>query len=168
MDIKLDDIKELAKDLMQSMEEQGVASLGIKKGDFEIQLERESSAVPQVVDHSAAQMLAMASSHFPPPAAHVAHAMPSHLELGSTPVKAESGPAITSPVVGTFYWAAAPGEPNFVKVGDTVSEDTIVGIVEAMKVMNEVKAGQCGVIAEVLVEDAHPVEFGTKIFRLES
>ena len=52
------------------------------------------------------------------------------------------------------------------KVGDTVTEETVIGIVEAMKVMNEIKAGKSGVITEIYVDNAHPVEFGTKLFKL--
>ncbi|HJZ12173.1 MAG TPA: biotin/lipoyl-containing protein, partial [Acidobacteriota bacterium] len=70
----------------------------------------------------------------------------------------------TSPMVGTFYTSPSPDDPVFVKVGDRVEEDTIICIIEAMKVMNEVKAGMKGQVAEVLIENAHPVEFGTKMF----
>ncbi len=59
-----------------------------------------------------------------------------------------------------------PDDPYFVKVGDKVSEDTLVCIVEAMKVMNEVKAGVSGTVAEICLENGYPVEFGTKLFRI--
>jgi len=84
----------------------------------------------------------------------------------TSPKEAAKGDFITSPMVGTFYLTPAPSEPNFVQVGDTVAADTIVCIVEAMKVMNEVKAGKAGVIKEVLMENQHAVEFGTKLFRI--
>ena len=76
-----------------------------------------------------------------------------------------SGPVIESPIVGTFYAAPSPDSPTFVKVGDTVSEDTTLCIVEAMKVMNEIKAEVSGEITEILVEDGSPVEFGQPLFR---
>jgi len=76
------------------------------------------------------------------------------------------GEYVVSPMVGTFYSAAAPDQSSFVKVGDQIQEDTVVCIIEAMKVMNEVKAGVSGVIAEILVKNGQPVEFGTNMFRI--
>jgi acetyl-CoA carboxylase biotin carboxyl carrier protein len=69
-------------------------------------------------------------------------------------------------MVGTYYSAPSPDDPAFIKVGDRIEANTVVCIVEAMKVMNEVKAGVAGVVAEVLLSNGHPVEFGTKIFRV--
>ena len=69
-------------------------------------------------------------------------------------------------MVGTFYAASSPEDPPFAKVGDVVDENTVICIVEAMKVMNEVKAGVSGKVAEICVDNAHPVEFGTKLFRI--
>jgi acetyl-CoA carboxylase biotin carboxyl carrier protein len=77
------------------------------------------------------------------------------------------GNYISSPMVGTFYLHPAPDQSAFVKVGDKISKDTVVCIIEAMKVMNEVKAGIDGVVSEILVEDTQPVEFGSKLFRIE-
>ncbi len=73
---------------------------------------------------------------------------------------------IDAPMVGTVYLSPSPNEPTFVKKGDTIDENTVVCLVEAMKVMNEVKAGISGVIAEILVENAHPIEYGTRLFRV--
>jgi acetyl-CoA carboxylase biotin carboxyl carrier protein len=73
---------------------------------------------------------------------------------------------IVSPMVGTFYRAASPDAPPFVDIGKTVNEDTVVGIIEAMKVMNEIKAETSGVIAEVLAENGKPVQFGQALFRV--
>jgi acetyl-CoA carboxylase biotin carboxyl carrier protein len=90
---------------------------------------------------------------------------PGHEEV-SAGKEVKSGKYVTAPLVGTFYAAASPDDPHFVKVGDRVEENTVVCIIEAMKVMNEVKAGISGTIAEVLVDNSHPVEFGTKLFRI--
>lgn len=79
----------------------------------------------------------------------------------------EVGYDIKSPMVGTFYSSPSPDEPTFVNIGDIVTEDTIVCIIEAMKVMNEVKAGKSGKIVDIYIENAHPVEFGTKLFKIE-
>lgn len=77
-----------------------------------------------------------------------------------------AGVYVTSPMVGTYYSTPSPDDPSFVKVGDRIEKHTVVCIIEAMKVMNEVKAGVVGTVAEILVENGHPVEFGTKLFRV--
>lgn len=73
---------------------------------------------------------------------------------------------VKSPMVGTFYSSSSPGADPFVRVGDHVDQDTVVCIVEAMKIMNEVKSGIVGEIVEVLVKDASPVEYGQPIYRV--
>ena len=73
---------------------------------------------------------------------------------------------ITSPMVGTFYRASSPDSPSFVDVGKAVSEDSVVCIIEAMKVMNEIKAEMSGTIAEVVAENGKPVQFGQVLFRV--
>jgi acetyl-CoA carboxylase biotin carboxyl carrier protein len=86
---------------------------------------------------------------------------------GGAPSAAPSSVAskeITSPMVGTFYRAASPEAPPFVDVGREVNEDTVVCIIEAMKVMNEIKAEVSGVIAEVVAENGKPVQFGQHLF----
>lgn len=70
-------------------------------------------------------------------------------------------------MVGTFYLSPSPEDPQFVSVGDKVDKNTVMCIIEAMKVMNEVKAGISGIVEEILVDNAHPVEFGTKLFRIK-
>lgn len=79
---------------------------------------------------------------------------------------APGGHRIKSPMVGTFYRAAGPGEKTFVNVGDTVEEGTTVCIIEAMKVMNEIKAEVRGVITRTLVEDATAVQYDTPLFEV--
>lgn len=100
------------------------------------------------------------------PAAPVAAAAPA-----AAPASAASHPAnwycVTSPMVGTFYAAPAPGEPAFVQVGDEVAANQTLCIVEAMKLMNEIGAEEMGTVREVCVEDATPVEFGTPLFYIE-
>lgn len=80
---------------------------------------------------------------------------------------ARDGVSIVSPMLGTFYRAPAPGEPPFVEVGARVEEDTIVCIIEVMKMMNSVPAGVVGTIAEVHVENAQLVEYGQPLFRVD-
>jgi acetyl-CoA carboxylase biotin carboxyl carrier protein len=73
---------------------------------------------------------------------------------------------IVSPMVGTFYRGASPEAPPYVDVGNSVTEDSVVCIIEAMKVMNEIKAETSGVIAEVVAENGKPVQFGQVLFRV--
>jgi acetyl-CoA carboxylase biotin carboxyl carrier protein len=74
---------------------------------------------------------------------------------------------IESPLVGTFYTAASPEAPIYASVGDEVTEDSIICIVEAMKVMNEITAGFNGTIKEILVNNAEPVEYGQPLFKIK-
>ena len=74
---------------------------------------------------------------------------------------------ITSPIVGTFYAASGPGKPPFVSVGDKVSESTVVCIVEAMKLMNEIQAETSGEVAKIYVENGQPVEYGQPLFGIK-
>ena len=96
------------------------------------------------------------------PVAPAAPAAPAAKEEAAAPAR-----TIDSPLVGTFYRAASPDADTFVNVGDRVTADTVVAIIEAMKVMNEIKAEKSGVIKEVLVENGQPVEFGQPLFVIE-
>ena len=80
--------------------------------------------------------------------------------------KGESLREIVSPMVGTFYRAGSPESPAFADIGKEVTEETVVCIIEAMKVMNEIKAEIKGVIAEVVAENGKPVQFGQVLFRV--
>lgn len=143
------DIKQI-KELMAVMEKGGLRRLHIKEKDFEVELEKEPSA------SSAVHFI---PAEHPRPAAHpIQHEEPKRKE--------PTGKTINAPLVGTFYTSPSPADPVFVKVGQRVDEDTVVCIIEAMKVMNEVKAGVKGHIAEILVDNAAPVEFGTPLFRI--
>jgi acetyl-CoA carboxylase biotin carboxyl carrier protein len=106
-----------------------------------------------------------------PPAAPVAPAPAATAESAAPAAapSAEKGGAlkdILSPMVGTFYRASSPESPPFVDVGKEVTEETVVCIIEAMKVMNEIKAEIKGVIAEVVAEGGKPVQFGQVLFRV--
>ena len=85
----------------------------------------------------------------------------------ATPLPADAK-FITSPMVGTLYRSPSPDAPPYVEVGSVVDEDTVVCLIEAMKVMNEIKAEVKGVIAEELAENAKPVEFGQKLFAVRT
>ncbi|MDQ6655484.1 MAG: acetyl-CoA carboxylase biotin carboxyl carrier protein [Verrucomicrobiota bacterium] len=96
----------------------------------------------------------------PAPAATAAAAAPEPART-SVPLR-----DIVSPMVGTFYRAASPDSPSFADVGKDVSEESVVCIIEAMKVMNEIKAEISGTIAEVVAENGKPVQFGQVLFRV--
>ena len=79
---------------------------------------------------------------------------------------APSGHVVTAPMIGTYYAAPAPGEPPFVQVGDEVEAGQVIGIIEAMKIMNEIVSDRSGMVTEILVENAQPVEYGQPLLRL--
>lgn len=98
--------------------------------------------------------------------------MPQQVAAPAATTIAPAAPAvkqttIDAPIVGTFYTAASPDTPSFVKVGDKVAPETVVCIIEAMKVMNEIKAEKTGTIKEILVKNAQSVEYGCPLFVIE-
>ncbi len=105
-------------------------------------------------------------------APHAPTAMAAPGLTGAAPTAAAAdvamGPTINSPMVGTFYRSATPGDKAFASVGDSVDENSNVCIIEAMKVMNEIKAEARGTIARVLVEDGKPVQYGQPLFELKA
>lgn len=121
----------------------------------EIDIEQDGRRVRVVQAHAPVQAV-HAFAPAPAPAAPSADAPP----------EPDAGPTIDSPLVGTFYRAPSPESPAFVKAGDEVEEGTVLCIVEAMKVMNEIKAELKARVVEVLVENGHPVEFGQPLFRI--
>jgi acetyl-CoA carboxylase biotin carboxyl carrier protein len=149
------DIEQI-KELMTLLEESKLSKLVFKKGDVELHLEKEQAhlaaprprAVPAETESAFQSEVALQG------------------ERGGVSRIEQPGTYVTSPMVGTFYSSPAPDQPPFVKAGDKVNENTVVCIVEAMKVMNEVKAGISGTIAEILVDSSQPVEFGTRLLRI--
>lgn len=116
---------------------------------------------PQEVAYAAAPMAApMPVPAAPAPAASAPAAS------AESAAPASSGNFITSPTVGTFYSKPDPADPSFVNVGDSVSADTIVCLIEAMKVFNQIPAEKSGKITKILVNDGEPVEFGQPLFEL--
>ena len=160
------------KELMASMGRTGTKRLILKKEGFELQLEREENSSQKMLDpfleHSdetvsrSEHALQRASMSLTKAKETTGALLPS----SSEPKEETAGVFVTSPMVGTFYSAPSPDDPSFVKAGDKIEKHTVVCIIEAMKVMNEIKAGVAGTVAEILVESGHPVEFGTKLFRI--
>ncbi len=161
------DLKQIEK-LMMAMRRYGTKRLLLKREGFEIELEREGEppqspmTLPQeLIDAAAMKAAKEQKFHLPK-----SETPPIHKSDASVAEVAE-GEHVVSPMVGTFYRGPSPSDPPFVKVGDTIDENSVVCIVEAMKVMNEIKAGVTGTVKEVLIEDGHPVEFGTKLFKVD-
>lgn len=136
------------------MKENDLSVFEMEKAGFKIKLQKDAGpgSAPVVVAPIAAPAAA-APAPAAAPASAPAAAASSHKE-------------ITSPMVGTFYRASSPDASPFVDVGAQVTEDTVVCIIEAMKVMNEIKAETTGVIAEVVAENGKPVQFGQALFRV--
>mgnify|MGYP000979278720 CR=1 FL=1 len=94
-------------------------------------------------------------------------AVPAPVAAVPTPVaQEEKGQLVKSPLVGTFYNAPSPDSPAYVKVGDTVKKGQILGIIEAMKLMNEIESDYDGVVTEILIKNEETVEFGQPLFRI--
>jgi acetyl-CoA carboxylase biotin carboxyl carrier protein len=149
------DLKEI-KAVIDLMKKHDLSVFEIEKEGFRLKLQRGASAPQATIVAPAAAGApakgAVAGAEPPAPAAKA---------IESVPMK-----EIVSPMVGTFYRAASPDAPPFVDVGKLVTEDTVVCIIEAMKVMNEIKAETSGVIAEVLADNGKPVQFGQALFRV--
>ncbi len=129
----------------------GITEFNAESEGYKLQMKRELQVVAAPV---AAVPAVAAPAAAPAVAAAPAEAAPAE----------PAGETIDAPIVGTFYATPAPDQPAFVKVGDQVTADTIVCIVEAMKVMNEINAGKTGTITEILVESGTPVEYGQPLF----
>jgi len=156
------DLKDI-KVIVDLMKKNAVSEFEMEEGDFKIKLKRESGKPRKgetVVVQEAAPVI------LPAAAAPVA-AAPAPAAPATAPPPAPEGPEVKSPMIGTFYRSPSPDADSFVEVGSVVEPDTVVCIIEAMKVMNEIKAEVKGTIAEVLLEDGKPVEYGQALFRIE-
>ena len=150
------EIKEI-KRIVELMKSNDLTEFSMKDEDFELELKRGGSEQPLV--------------YASPPVA----AAPVRVPVAAAPAAAPAASAdeddglieIPSPIVGTFYRRPAPDADNFAEVGTEVSDDSVVCIIEAMKVMNEIKAEVKGVIKKVLVDDATPVQYGQPLFLVE-
>lgn len=168
------DLKDI-KVIVDLMKKNAVSEFEMEEGDFKIKLKRESGKPRKgetVVVQEAAPMILPAAAAAPA-AVPVAAATPAPTSPAptspapATPAPAAEGPEVKSPMIGTFYRKPSPDADSFVEVGSVVEPETVVCIIEAMKVMNEIKAEVKGTIAEVLLEDGKPVEYGQALFRIE-
>ena len=152
------DLKEI-RQIVELMNEHELSLFHLEKKDFNIKLKKapDLDAIRDAL--GSLPMTAAAPAPAPAPVAGAPSAAPEE------PV--DNGISIASPMVGTFYRKPAPEAENFVAVGDTVSEGQTICIIEAMKVMNEIKAETSGTVTEICVDDATPVQYGDLLFRLK-
>lgn len=162
------DLKEV-KELIELVSEKGFAEFEIEHEGFRLHISRFKEppviqAAPTPVILSAP--LSVAAEVAPPPPAPAAAVAP--------PTKSEPPPGeppglhvIKSPIVGTFYRSPSPQSPSFVNIGDRVEPDTVVCIIEAMKLMNEIQAETIGVVTEIYVQNGQPVEYGQPLFGIK-
>ncbi|MEM6911507.1 MAG: acetyl-CoA carboxylase biotin carboxyl carrier protein [Verrucomicrobiota bacterium] len=147
------DQKELKK-ILELMKEYELTLFHLEQEGVNLKLEKGGAApVMMAPPAPIAPVAAVAAAG---PAAPAGEAAPSE----------PSGNDIPSPMVGTFYRSPSPDAKSFVKVGDSISEGQVICIIEAMKVMNEIKAETSGTITDILVEDATPVQYGQPLFRI--
>lgn len=172
--MKIDEIMTL----IQAVSDSTLTSFELVEGDTRICLKREKEkskivtvAAPAVDPAVTAQMVSAAAGMagaVPVPAAAQA---PAPAPTGGEEAASENGDAaagnvVASPLVGTFYAAASPDAEPFVKVGDTVKKGQVLGIIEAMKLMNEIESEYDGVVEAVLVKNEDVVEYGQPLFRI--
>ena len=155
------DIRKVKK-LIEMLEESQLNEIEIKEGEESVKLVKAIS-VPIQEQIVTSNVVAPA----PQPSAAKDNLSLEEDSGQSTDVEKISGQTIDSPMVGTFYAAPNPGAKDFVSVGDKISEGDVLCIIEAMKMMNEVKADSSGTIKQVLIENAEPVEFGQPLFVIE-
>ena len=154
------DVRKIRR-LVELMKEHDLSELDIQQGEVRIQLRRAGMAMQPTMVHP--------SMHHSTPA--TALAGPPAPESDASVAAEEKGGGIVvikSPMVGTFYAAAEPDSPPFVKVGDHVGPETTVCIVEAMKVFNQIPAEVSGRITAMLAENGAPVEFGQPLFKVDA
>ena len=153
------DIKEI-KAVIDLMRKNSLTEFEYEKDGTKIRIQRGPDGKPQVFTTTPG--VAPAPAPVPVPLA-----IPTAMVPIPAPAPApESLPSINSPMVGTFYASPAPDAPSYVSVGTVVTPESVVCIIEAMKVMNEIKAEMSGTITEILVESGKPVEFGKPLFRI--
>jgi len=149
------DLKDI-KAIIDLMRKNSVSEFELEKEGFKIRLKRAGSSNSPAVQYDEPPTApAPSAPAIPVLAAPTAVALPSTNEI-----------EIKSPMIGTFYRTPSPESASYVEVGTEVNPETVVCIIEAMKVMNEIKAEVKGVITQVLVENAKPVEFGQPMFKV--
>ncbi len=145
--------------IVELMNEHGLTQFDLTKKDFHLKLKKGAD-----IDDLRGLLASLPSGAAPAP---VHHAAPAAAISAPAAAPVAEGAEITSPMVGTFYQKPAPDAPNFVEVGSTVSVGQTLCIIEAMKVMNEIKAEKSGTICALVAEDCTPVQYGDVLFRIK-
>ncbi|MDB6017281.1 MAG: acetyl-CoA carboxylase [Pedosphaera sp.] len=151
------DLKDI-KAIIDLMKKNSISEFELERQDFKIKLKRGMNGGTQIVQGEESQMVAYGQPQYVVSAG--GGSAPAPASTFSTDVE------IKSPMIGTFYRAPSPEAGHYVEIGTEVNPDTVVCIIEAMKVMNEIKAEAKGVITQICVENAKPVEFGQPMFKI--
>ena len=159
--MKIEEIKTIVK----LMSENDLTEFKIEAEDMHLCIKRGGQNANPIIAQTLSPVVAAPAAA--PAAAPVAAAPAAAPAAPAAPAAAPAGETIDSPIVGTFYRSSAPGVDAFVKIGSKAEPDTTVCIIEAMKVMNEIKAEKSGVIKEILAENGQPVEYGQPLFVIE-
>ncbi len=154
------DLKEIKK-IVELMNEHGLTLFHLEKEDFNLKLKKGADA-EDIREALGSLVAAPAASAGPAPLP-----APAQDSAPAAEEPIDAGRSISSPMVGIYYRKPAPDADDFVAVGDKVSEGDILCIIEAMKVMNEIKAETSGTITELCVEGSTPVQYGDVLFRLK-
>lgn len=154
------DLKDI-KAIIDLMKKNSLSEFELEKQDFKIKLKRGGSGmIANPVDEGSGITYAL------PAPVQLAPAAVSPVSAAPAQSASPTGLEIKSPMIGTFYRAPSPESDEYVQVGSEVNVDTVVCLIEAMKVMNEIKAEVKGVVTEILVDNAKPVEFGQPLFKI--
>ncbi len=163
--------KEL-KELIEFLIEKDIAEFELERGDVKVRIKRATADHASPAEARYVVTQAVPSAHAAPPAPPAAAPEPPAVPAAAPPVAEAAEQAglhvIRSPIVGTFYEAASPGAPPFVKVGDMVEAGQALCIIEAMKLMNEIESDVSGEIVERFVKNAEPVEYGQPLFAIRT
>jgi acetyl-CoA carboxylase biotin carboxyl carrier protein len=158
------DLRKL-KTLIDLVSASNISELEITEADGKVRIVKADAAAPA---HAMQPMMMPAPVMAPPPAAPVAGAAAAP-QPAAAPAEppAETGHAVKSPMVGTFYRSSSPGSKPFVEVGSEIKEGEPICIIEAMKIMNEIEATKSGKVTKILCENGQAVEFGQTLFIIE-
>ena len=153
------------KELVHLLVESGVAEIEVQRGENRVRIRRSLSDKKEVAIVTAPAVPGtMAHSTAPPDAAAGAPVAP-HAQ-SAHPAPAGNEVIVKSPIVGTYYDAPKPGDPPFVRVGDSVEPGQVLCIIESMKLMNEIESEIAGIVVSKLMENARPVEYGEALFAI--
>lgn len=144
-DRRLPEVADIVQALVETMRSNGLIKLDVTVGDVSIRL--RAGGARKVV------------------APHTPSAEP-QAELTTATPEIANGHIVTAPMIGTFYSSPAPGEPPFVRSGERVDAGQVIGIIEAMKIMNEIVSDRAGIVAEMIAGNGQPVEYGSPLLRI--